>query len=241
MTCAKVIRNSCLALLLLPTTLLGQASVDLKLGSTVQDQKPAQLQVVITSSQQLAGANVELTAPLGFKLDPMTLTLPAFTNSLSETVVLKAVDAETLPGKKFVEAKLYDPATGKSKSILASAHFEFNYVVTDISLRIYFVMGVLGVFFGYWIRLLVKVLGTVPAPPPAPVPGAAVGPITAFVQKHYYLVDLLVTLLLGFLVLVSLVQGNRPPQVGSHWYTALTAGVGLGLFTNSDLITKLRR
>ena len=53
--------------------------------------------------------------------------------------------------------------------------------------------------------------------------------------------DFLVTLALAFIVLATLVQGGRPPQAGTTWYGALASGVGIGLFTNSELLTRVRK
>jgi len=50
-----------------------------------------------------------------------------------------------------------------------------------------------------------------------------------------------VTAAIGFLALVALVQDGQPPQNATYWYTALAVGVGLGLLTNSELLTKLPR
>jgi hypothetical protein len=54
-------------------------------------------------------------------------------------------------------------------------------------------------------------------------------------------VDFLVTLALAFIVLATFVQGGRPPQAGATWYGALATGVGIGVFTNSDLLTRLKK
>jgi hypothetical protein len=66
------------------------------------------------------------------------------------------------------------------------------------------------------------------------------GPITGFVMRHYYTVDGTVTLVLGILALLGLSAHGRPPESTAWWGAALTLGVGLGLLTNSELITKVR-
>ena len=66
-------------------------------------------------------------------------------------------------------------------------------------------------------------------------------PFAAAIMLVYYLVDFLVTLIIAFIVLATFIQGGRPPQSGATWYGALASGVGIGLFTNSELLTRLRR
>ena len=110
----------------------------------------------------------------------------------------------------------------------------------QLSTATYLILGGLGIATGYSLRLLVKVLSAVPAPQPALGPADGEGPITSFVIGHYYAVDFIVTLVLGFLALFALMQGARPPQVASAWPHAITLGASLGLLTNSELITRLR-
>ena len=110
----------------------------------------------------------------------------------------------------------------------------------QLSTAAYLILGGLGIAAGYSLRLLVKVLSAVPAPQPVLGAADSAGPITSFVIGHYYAVDFIVTLVLGFLALFALMQGARPPQVASAWPHAITLGASLGLLTNSELITRLR-
>src|SRR5258706_6153895 len=104
----------------------------------------------------------------------------------------------------------------------------------------------LGVAFGYAIRMVVDVLNALPKPVVAQAQGAAGGPVpnirwvTAFIPNHWYLTDFLVALALGFLVLITLTKDGHPPDAAFYWYSAFGLGAGLGLFTNTDLITRLR-
>lgn len=125
-------------------------------------------------------------------------------------------------------------------AILAQDDFDVEYTPT-ISLGRYLLVGLAGVLIGYAIRLLVKVLSTVPPPALAPTPAGSAGPVTTFVTRHYYAVDCAVTLTLGLLVLIFFIKDGHPPDAGIQWYGALGIGVGLGLLTNSELVTKLPR
>jgi len=235
--------------LVLPGIARGQAPVTLNLElmpKTVSDQSPAQLLMTIECPQKLTGAAITVVPPPGFKADPQAFSLPDFTGKMTQTSVIKALDSDVRPGERYViQAQGYVSSGPASKTVLVDQTLAFDYRTNQISLGTYFALGVLGILIGYWLRLLLKVLSAVSPPSPAP-PGPAasapgVGPITAFVQKHYYAVDLLVTLALGFFALVAFTQGNRPPQTASFWYSAMAVGLGLGLLTNSDLLTKLRK
>ncbi len=60
-----------------------------------------------------------------------------------------------------------------------------------------------------------------------------------FVLEHYYWVDFAVTLTVGFLALAALMKNGRPPASAEYWPEAIVLGVGLGLLTNSDLLTRV--
>ena len=129
---------------------------------------------------------------------------------------------------------------------LASVAFPFDYGA-GIALWKYFILGILGIAIGYLARLVVDSLNNLPKPvlPAATAPpgGGGVpnlGRFTNFIKNHYYLMDFFVTLVLGFLALVALVKDNHAPDSGLYWYSALGLGFGIGLLTNSDLITRLR-
>ena len=163
------------------------------------------------------------------------------TRSVIQNVTIKPTNPKLLIGDQAITVTLSQPNDPAKRKILASKLLKFSYA-PEISLYLFFVFATLGLIVGYWVRLIVKVLGAITPPPAAPEPAVPVpGPITRFVQAHYYLVDFLVTVALAFIVLATLVQNGRPPQAGSTWYGALASGVGIGLFTNSELLTRLRK
>lgn len=113
----------------------------------------------------------------------------------------------------------------------------------------YLIWGLVGVALGYVLRLLTKVLASIPMPSPAPPDPnagqnnpivAATGEITKFVQKHYYLVEFTVTCVLGFLALLALAKSGMAPDGAAYWNGALLLGVSLGFLTNTDLILRIK-
>lgn len=214
-------------------------SLDLVPQQIVNDQ-PIQVIATIDSPNELAGATLELTPPPGFRFDQASFTLPTFSRRLVQSAILRP-QAPGPSGERPIVARLMTKASTGSTVAHASQIAKLAFVA-EISLAVYLGVATIGVGLGYLLRLLIKVLTTVQPPPAAPVAGgeAATGPITRFVQRHYYWVDFLVTVGLGVVVLVWLSHDGRPPQTVAVWPKALATGVGLGLLTNSELLTKLR-
>ncbi len=219
-----------------------QPSLNLELiPNSVFDHRQVQLYVTVESSQVLDDAVLEVRTSTDFKAEPSTIQLPSITRSLIQNVTITPVNRELLVGDQAITVTLSQPNDPAKRKILASKLLKFSYA-PEISLCLFFIFASLGLIVGYWVRLIVKVLGTVTPPPAAPEPAApAQGPITRLVQAHYYSVDFLVTVALAFIVLATLVQNGRPPQAGATWYGALASGVGIGLFTNSELLTRLKK
>lgn len=219
-----------------------QPSVTLELiPNGVLDHRQAQLYITVESSQELKDAVLEVHASSDFNISPSTITLPSVSRSVIESMSVTLINPKLLAGDQALTVTLYQPNDSHTRKILVSKLIKFAYT-PEISLPIFFLLAVAGVVIGYWLRLVVKVLGSIDPPPAAPVPpGPQFGPITTFVKTHYYLVDFLVTLIIAFIVLATFIQGGRPPQSGGTWYGALASGVGIGLFTNSELLTRLRR
>jgi hypothetical protein len=205
------------------------------------DYRPSQLYITVESTQDLNNAVLEVHGSANFAVSPPSIALPSVSRSTIEVVQLTRLNPKLLAGDQAITVTLYQQVDQTSRKVLASKLLKFSYT-PEISLRSFFFFAMIGALVGYWLRVVVKVLGSV-APPPAQ-PDAVVsqqGPITRLVNNHYYLVDCLVTLILAFILLATLIQGGRPPQSCSMWYGALASGVGIGLFTNSELLTRLRR
>jgi hypothetical protein len=219
-----------------------QPTVTLELiPNGVLDHRQAQLYITIESPQELNNAVLDVHASTDFKISPSTITLPSVSRSVIENVSVTLINPDLLAGDQALTVTLSQPSDPATRKILVSKLIKFSYT-PEISLWIFFFFAAVGVVIGYWVRLVVKVLGSIEPPSAAPVPpGPQPGPITAFVKAHYYLVDFLVTLIIAFIVLATFIQGGRPPQSGATWYGALASGVGIGLFTNSELLTRLKK
>jgi hypothetical protein len=219
-----------------------QPTVTLELIPTgVLDHRQAQLYITVESPQQLDNAVLEIHGSSDFEITPSTITLPSVARSVIENVMVRPASPNLLAGDQGLTVTLSQTSDPAKPRILVSKLAKFAYT-PEITLRIFFLFAVVGVVIGYWVRLIVRVLGTIETPPADEAEGAAkTGPITDFVKKHYYTVDFLVTLVLAFIVLATFIQGGRPPQAGAAWYGALATGVGIGLFTNSELLTRLKK
>ena len=207
----------------------------------VLDSRQSQLYITVESPQDLNNAVLQINTSTDFRADSSTISLPSVTRSIIENVTITLINPRLLSGDQALTVTLSVPGDSGSRRVLVSKIIKFAYT-PEISLSIFFVFAAAGLILGYWVRLIIKVLGNVTPPSPAPVPvGTSTGPITKFVQDHYYLVDFIVTLALALIVLATVAAGGRPPQSGTSWYGALATGVGIGLFTNSELLTRLRR
>lgn len=219
-----------------------QPSLSLELiPNSVFGHRQAQLYVTIDSSQELDDAVLDIATSTDFKAEPSAIPLRAVTHSVVENVTITPVNPMLGFGDQGITVTLSQPSDPGKRKIVASKLLKFSYA-PEISLCVFFVFATLGLILGYWVRIIVKVLAAITPPSPQPESETAkLGPITKFVQGHYYLVDFLVTVALAFIVLATLVQNGRPPQSGSTWYGALAVGVGIGVFTNSDLLTRIRK
>jgi hypothetical protein len=225
------------------TAMAQQPTVTLELvPNGILDGRRAQLYITVESPQELSNAVLDIHASTDFSVDPSTVELPSLARSAILNVTVTRVNGKLLQGDQALTVTLSQGSDAATRKILVSKLAKFTYT-PEIPLYSYFFFALIGVAIGYWVRLVVRVLGTVEPPPAAPQQPDATqpGPITRFVKAHYYMVDFLVTVILGFLVLATFVQSGRPPQSGAAWYGALASGVGIGLFTNSELLTRLRR
>lgn len=208
--------------------------------SDVVNQEAVQLLVEVQSTQLATNLRLEVTPPPGFQAKPTTpITLPSFQGHYTvPTISIQRSNGPMSIGQRTLMVRVLS-GDDKASTALAETSVPFAYK-SRISIPFYLFAGGLGILMGYGLRLLIKVLQAVPTPSPAPVPGPAPGPITAFVQKNYYLVDCGVTMAVGLLSLTILLKDNHVPESGLYWYSALGAGVALGLLTNSELLSKLR-
>jgi hypothetical protein len=184
---------------------------------------------------------LQIFAPPGFTVSPSSFQLGSGSGVKTRQFQIQTPHTY-LPKANWEIVILLSDKNGD----LASSSYPFDYGA-GISVPMYFLIGVLGIAMGYIARLVVDSLNSLPKPvivASAVAPSGGVVPdlgwFTDFIRHHYYLMDFFVTLLLGFLALVALVKDNHAPDSGLYWYSALGLGFGIGLLTNSDLITRLR-
>lgn len=224
--------------------------------------RPVMLTCVVEATPSLTGASLVLDIPPGLAVKSVSTpdssrmklpaeaaavtasrvatALPAFSGSLTLSYLLAGANVEVAPGQYPLNVQLTRDSSGVT-AVLASGTTTLT-LRPEQSLTAYLGLGALGIVLGYLLRVLIKVLSTTTPPAPEPRRGTepVLGPIGRFVAAHYYQVDCAVTLLLGLAALLVLVKEGHLPENGAAWYGALLLGLGLGLLTNSELITKLR-
>jgi hypothetical protein len=213
----------------------------------------AQLSVTVDTNRPLAEAKLNVTVPPGFTVatigsgaaesftQSVAITLGDVNSSVVTTIAILG-DPEKLDRAEYKVQIILDY---KDQPSAPNQHVIQLYPISyipEVPLSTYFGFGLIGIFLGYWLRLFVKILSSITPPQPLSIAtgiSLTKGRLTAFVIAHYYAIDLAVTIAIGFLILVSLIKDGNPPDNALSWYSALAMGVGLGLLTNSELLTKL--
>ena len=200
---------------------------------------PSQL-LVTTRGGPLGGLKLSLRATNGFSISPAEVAWPAGATHATFVASADLTPSTTSPpNSASVVASLSRDEGGVAKTLVTEI-LDFDYQPA-LGVTRYLFIGALGVGIGYLLRLAIKALSEAESAAKLAL-GATPAPtgLREFVLKHYYLVDFAVTLILGLLVLMSLMKDGRPPMNASYWYNALVIGVGLGLLTNSDLLTRVK-
>lgn len=210
---------------------------------SVAGSQPSSLVVTIDAAQEVAGGELRITVPGDFKqINP--LPLPRFSRKYIARFDVAPTAHARDPGERIVVVELTQADAAGAKVMLAAQTVTFQFR-PEIGLRLYYLLALAAIPVGYLVRLLSKILSTMPAPlpePPDPTTGGQTpGPISRFVARHYYLSDLLVTAVLGGLTLILLEKDGHPPAAAATIGGALVTGFGLGLLTNSELFTKFKR
>lgn len=211
------------------------------------DGEPVQIYVTL-KADSLKGVRLQTVAPPGFVVDRPLLEFSltyAGTEATEILNVYRRAGAPVAAGNVAIVIRILVPRNGSFGEVAAQV-LEVEYA-PQLATTTYLVLGCVGIFLGYGLRFLVKALseaGPVAAAQALRAMQLSAPPVTepikAFVLRHYVLVDLTVTLLIGLLVLVSMMQQGRPPQGGAFWHSSLVLGTGLGFLTNSDLLLKIR-
>jgi hypothetical protein len=222
----------------------------------IVDQHQADLLITVESSQTVNNSTLQVSIGPGLQSTPQCLPVPAFSGKVIQHVVISRTDEPLLAGEHplIVELTEHAPAAAgqpavsdrlcaapKTK-ILASQSLTFQFH-PEIRLWAYLLLGMVGVGIGWLLRFFINALKSIPPPLPAPAAEAGVGGSGGFfdwLKRHYYGVDCLVTLGIGLAVLVFMAKTGRPPEGAALPPGALATGIGLGLLTNSELLTRLR-
>jgi hypothetical protein len=204
----------------------------------------ANLTVTVNCSVAAPDETVHVTAPPDFTVTPNSSAVCTSTGINIQRFVVQTPHTYLPPANWTFVASVSDK-NGQLAAVTCALRYG-----AGLSLWIYFFLGILGIAVGYCARLVVDSLNALPKPViPAALKadsanGAGGAPdlgwFSTFIKGHYYLMDFMVTLILGFLALVALVKDNHAPDSGLYWYSAMGLGFSIGLLTNSDLITRLR-
>lgn len=204
---------------------------------SVYAESPSQLIVTVKGSS-LAGLTVRFRASRGFHVTPVEMS---WSGTADNTVVVCLADVTTSGTETGqITGAIMTSALLKNEQV-ASDILEFEYQ-PGLRVCIYLLVGLTGVAIGYAVRMLVLALKAVQPQVEAQTLAAEESPkgLRKFVLEHYWTVDFAVTLVLGFLALVALMKDGRPPATATYWHHAAMLGVGLGLLTNSDLLTRVQ-
>ncbi len=199
----------------------------------------AQLLVTADIPANFGKISIQFVAPPGFALDPVTLNFdPQPGKRITAVSVRRTADA--VGGEYSILAHATAQPSGSGPPLAVDQLVTFTYT-KRLEAKFYFLLGLAGFIAGYLLRIVTGVLKNIPAPSPLlSTGGGQDGPISAFVKKHYYKVDFLVSLVLAFVVLLYLMREGHPPDSAAAWYGALLTGIGLGFLTNNDLLARIK-
>lgn len=206
-------------------------------GRSLTDEDTLRVTVMLKTGEAIEGIEVAAIAPPGFTIEPQSISISKLAGSTVRAFNVKAAAKKPHTGAYTIPVHLSAKKGADLLSEVQTGPFDFKN--TDIKLRTYLLFGAIGIVVGYWLRLFIKILTAVTPDSPLVATQAADGPVTTFVKQHYYLVDSIVTLVLGVAALISLAGADTPPTFAARWHTSLLAGITLGLLTNSDMVTKL--
>ncbi|HEX8152334.1 MAG TPA: hypothetical protein VF698_04370 [Thermoanaerobaculia bacterium] len=191
-----------------------------------------------------------LTPPSGFAINPAHFPYEAANGVHGEAIIKRTSGSVT--GRIVV-------ATIKSTkpSTLQPIHsfFSFAYVPL-VAVRTFFLLGALGIAFGWGVRVLKGLLDSTQPPPHklalakakqavsraaanvnAPPPPSA--PQRAF-WRFWYLADFIVAMTIGIVFLITMMKNGLPPAAAGYPANTFAIAFGIGLLTNTELITKVR-
>ncbi len=228
-----------LAMSLVAESAAAQTKVDLQLlpGKMITGAQVGQLVVTIQGTGGTGSASLSIEPPPGFKTEPQSLQLLGPLPH-TRTILVQRVDSAVPSGQRTILAHYRDTPTS------ATGRIDFVHENVTVGTLSYLILGMVGVVFGYAIKMILKVFTALPVPQIAlfalkdGTETRAEGPITKFVRDHYYTVDLGLTIAIGFLVLLSNLTESGP-AAGTRWSAAVLLGAGIGVLANNDLLARL--
>ena len=153
--------------------------------------EPAQLLVTIEPQGALQNAVLKIAPPPGFQVDRNNLAMASLSGKLTQLFTVRRKEGQEPKGGGLLLVSLEVPQAGrKEPQQVAAESLKLDYA-PEISVRAYILLGILGVGLGYGLRLLLKVLQSIPpeaVPAPAPIPPGQLpplqpGPITSDLEQ----------------------------------------------------------
>jgi hypothetical protein len=227
-----------------PCIALGQSSPSLTYQLKAKDfetSDSAQLLVTADVPITYGRVSIEFVAPPQFEAEPATLNFDPQSGKRIVAVSLRRVGEARSDDYTILVHATAQPSGAGGLPFAVDQVVTFTYT-RRLENKYYFLLGLAGFILGYLLRIVTAVLRKVPAPAPflPTSDDGPDGPLTAFVRAHYYRVDFLVSLILGFLVLLYLMREGHPPDSAAAWYGAILTGSGLGFLTNNDLLARIK-
>jgi hypothetical protein len=187
-----------------------------------------------------------LTAATAASAQTLVVPIRPSTATTTYAIALTPRAGSTAAGERVL---IVDLVAGSSHTERLLQSHEITIMLRpQLAMGCYLLIGGLGILLGYLLRQIIRSTGQVRTPflsqPPAEVPRLPQqGWLTTMIQRKpstYFVVDGSVTLFLGLGAMLALVKGDLLPDAGTSWHGTLLLGAGLGLLTNSDLLTRLR-
>lgn len=207
---------------------------------------------------------IDFVPPAGFAATPRNIAFGGSEKGEPRGEIRLAPNGATGAGDRSLQVNVVRLADGKEKP-LPSSFFTFSFTPV-LEQQSYLLYGMLGVLFGYAVRVAKKQLeSTQPPPHVQAAQNAQAARDSAFVAKaaaqaagvaapstvvptavqmayfkYWYAVDAFVTAIVGFIALLVLMRNGLPPANANFWFNGITIGFALGLLTNTELITKVK-
>lgn len=208
----------------------------------------------LDSSAPLHGAQATIRPRPGFIATRPTLDVAEGARKTALVFELRAAAGAPTAGD------LVASVTAAPGLPLNEGHYTFTYAPL-VSLGAFYPLALAGILIGWLTKLLVKAAAGKTPPPAvanlfqsprtlaqnvAAVRAGQTPAKSAFAAKLegsagiYYFADGVLTLVIGFLVLLALTKDGAAPAAASHWQGAMITGFGLGVLTPQDLLGKVK-